>query len=261
MTTTTTTRTGGAYVDIDGVPTYYEATGSGDPLFLFHGGMCSAESLDAQVAELSKSYRVYVPEQIGHGRTRDTEGPYSYERQAQHTIALIEALGVESAHVGGWSDGALVALLVALRRPKLVRKLILIDQYVELAKAPEFVLPMFESWTPDAVPPFLREQYASLSPDGADHFAVVFEKLRAMWQAPTGVEVSDLAHVSAPTLVLCGETGSMTMAHLGEVFAALPDAQIAVVPGTSHAVAWEKPHVVNLLISDFLADEQVPKLF
>lgn len=261
MTTTTTTRAGGAYVEIDGVPTYYEVTGEGDALFLLHGGMCTAESFDAQTAELSKTYRVYVPEQYGHGRTRDVDGPLSYESMAAHTIALMEALGVTSAHIGGWSDGALVALLVALRRPKLVRKLILIDQFIELDKAPAFIVPMFEGWTADAVPPFLRDAYNALSPDGPDHFPVVFEKLRNMWLAPTGIEVSDLAHVAAPTLVLAAETGSCTLAHLDAIFATLPDAQLAIVPGTSHALIWEKPHVANLLIGEFLADQQVPKFF
>jgi len=261
MTTTSTTRTGGAYADVNGVATYYEVTGTGDPLFLFHGGLCTAESFDAQVAELAATYRVYVPEQFGHGRTRDVEGPYSYEAQAQHTIALIDALGVESAHMCGWSDGAVVAMLIALRRPRLVRKLILVDQYVELARGPEWIVPMFESWTPDEAPPFLRDAYCALSPDGADHFPVVFEKLRQLWLSPTGVEVGDLAHIASPTLILAGETGSFTFPHLGEVTSALPDAQWAIVPGTSHALLWEKPQIANRLILDFLADEQVPKFF
>jgi pimeloyl-ACP methyl ester carboxylesterase len=261
MTTTSTTRTGGAFVEVDGVPTYYEVTGSGDPLFLFHGGLCSAESFDAQVAELAQTYRVYVPEQFGHGRTRDVDGPLTYEAMAQHTIGLIDALGVGAAHLGGWSDGAIVALLIALRRPGLVRKLVLIDQYVELGKAPEWIVPMFESWTADEAPPFLRDAYNALSPDGPDHFPTVFEKLKRMWLSPTGIEVSDLVHITAPTIVIAGETGSFTFSHLEEVTAALPDAQWAIVPGTSHALAWEKPHIVNQLISDFLADAQVPKFF
>jgi pimeloyl-ACP methyl ester carboxylesterase len=261
MTTTSTTRTGGAYADINGVATYYEVTGEGEPLFLLHGGMCSAESFDAQTAELSRTYRVYVPEQFGHGRTRDIDGPLTYEAMAQHTIAFLDALGVTSAHIGGWSDGALVALLVALRRPKLVRKLILIDQYIELAKAPAELVPMFESWTPEDAPPFLRDAYCALSPDGPDHFPVVFEKLRHLWLSPTGTEVSDLAHVTAPTLVLAGDTGGVPLAHIAEIAAALPDVQVAVVPGTSHALIWEKPEVANRLIRDFLADEQVAKFF
>lgn len=45
---------------------------------------------------------------------------------ADDTIAFMEAVGLESAHLAGWSDGALVGLSVAMRRPELVRKLVLI---------------------------------------------------------------------------------------------------------------------------------------
>ncbi len=264
MATTTTheapTRNGD-YVDVDGVRTYYEVTGTGEPVILLHGGLCPAETWDAQTAALAEQYRVYVPERYGHGRTPDIDGPITYENMAQHTIAFMEALGIASAHVVGWSDGALVGLLVALRRPKLVRKLVFIDQFVTLDAAPDGYEAFMAAMAPDTVPPFLTEMYAALSPDGADHFPVVFEKLHKMWVAETGIELTDLAHVTAPTLILNGDDGGMTMEHAGAVQRALPDSQLAVVPGTSHGVVMEKPHVVNLLILDFLADEQVPKLF
>jgi pimeloyl-ACP methyl ester carboxylesterase len=53
----------------------------------------------------------------------------------------------------------------------------------------------------------------------------------------------------------------MTLEHIDNVRRALPEAQVAIIPGTSHGVGLEKPHIVNQLILDFLADEQVPKLF
>jgi pimeloyl-ACP methyl ester carboxylesterase len=210
---------------------------------------------------LAEQYRVYVPERYGHGRTPDIEGAITYENMTQHTIAFMEALGIASAHLVGWSDGALVGLLVALRRPKLVRKLVLIDQYVTLDGAPAAYLPFMTAMAPDKAPPFLVEMYGALSPDGPDHFEVIFEKLHKMWLAETGIELTDLEHVSAPTLILNGDDGGMTMEHAGAVQRALPDSQLAVVPGTSHGVLMEKPHVVNQLILDFLADEQVPKMF
>src|SRR5438552_3446412 len=106
----------GTYIDVDGIRAYYEMTGSGEPLLLLHGGLAPAETFDPQVGPLAETYRVYVPERFGHGRTPDIDGPFTYEGMAQHTIAFMEAVGVESARVAGWSDGALVALLVALRR-------------------------------------------------------------------------------------------------------------------------------------------------
>ena len=262
MTTTTheaPTRNGD-YIAIDGVRTYYEVTGTGDPVILLHGGLCTAETWDAQTSALAEHYRVFTPERFGHGRTRDIEGPITYENMAQHAIAFMEALGIESAHLAGWSDGALVALLVALRRPKLVRKLIWIDQYVTLADAPPGLVPFLAAMSVDAAPPPMVEMYRALSPDGPDHLDRILDKLRTLWTTDTGVDIADLEHVIAPTLLLAADDGGMTLEHLAAAQRALPDCQVAVVPGTSHALVWEKPHVVNQLLLDFLADEQVPKL-
>jgi pimeloyl-ACP methyl ester carboxylesterase len=251
----------GNYVDVDGVRTYYEVTGRGEPLILLHGGLCTAETFDAQTPALAEHYRVYVPERFGHGRTPDIDGPITYENMAQHTIAFMDAVGVESAHLLGWSDGALVGLLVALRRPKLVRKLVFIDQYVTLDAAPAGLLPFLEGMSAESAPPFVVELYGALSPDGADHLPVIIDKLRQTWTTETGVDVADLEHVAAPTLILAADDGGMTLEHIGALQRALPESQTAIVPGTSHGLAMEKPHVVNQLIVDFLADEQTPKLF
>lgn len=261
MTTTQAPARNGDYLDVGGVRTYVEATGSGEPLILLHGGMCPAETWDAQTATLAEHYRVYVPERYGHGRTPDIDGPITYESMAIETIDLIEALGIESAHLAGWSDGALVGLLVGMRRPKLVRKLVLIDQYVTLSGAADGYEAFMTAMTADAFPPMFREMYGALSPDGDEHFPVVFDKLHKLWTSETGIEVSDLAHVGAPTLLLCGDDGGLTLEHVADVYRALPNAQLAVVPGTSHGLPMEKPHIVNQLIVDFLADEQAPKLF
>lgn len=254
-----TARPAGASVEVDGVRTYYEVSGDGDPLVLLHGGMCTAETWDAQAPALAARYRVHVPERFGHGRTPDIDAPITYENMARHTIGFIEALGLQSAHLVGWSDGALVGLLVALRRPGLVRKLVLIDQFVTLDGAPPWYLPMINGMAADKIPPGLAETYAALSPDGGDHFPVVFDKLHRIWTSPTGIELADLSNVDRPTLVVAADGGAVTMKHIAQVRQALPDAQVAVVPGATHRLCQERPHIVNQLLLDFLADETAPK--
>jgi pimeloyl-ACP methyl ester carboxylesterase len=262
MTTNEQTSTrNGDFVDVDGVRTYYEVTGTGAPLILLHGGMCTAETLDALTSVLAERYQVHVPERYGQGRTPDIEGPITYEHMAQHTIAFMEALGITSAHLAGWSDGALVGLLVALRRPKLVHKLVLIDQFVTLDGAAPGYLAFMAAFSAESAPPFLVEMYGALSPDGPAHFPVVFDKLHTLWVGETGIDLTDLEHVTAPTLVLVADDGCMRVEQAAAVQRALPDAQLAVVPGTSHGLPMEKPHIVNQLILDFLADDQVPKMF
>src|SRR5918996_967494 len=172
----------GNYVDAGGLHTYYEVAGEGEPLLL-HGGFCPAETFDGLTPRLSEEYRVYLPERRGHGRTPDVEGPITFENMAQDTLAFMDALDISSAHLVGWSDGALVALHVALQRPDLASKLVLIGMAVNHdgipAEAREMLGP---SLSPEILPPFLRELYANVSPDGPEHFDDVLEKLSATWK-------------------------------------------------------------------------------
>jgi pimeloyl-ACP methyl ester carboxylesterase len=251
---------GGAQVDAGGIPTYYEVRGAGEPVILLHGGMCTAETFDAQASGLAGRHRVYVPERRGHGRTPDVEGPITYENMADDTIAFMEAVGLESAHLVGWSDGALVGLLVAMRRPELVRKLVLIGQYLNLDGAREDGLALMQSFTAATFPPMFRDMYGAVSPDGPEHFDTVFDKLAPLWRSDPGIALADLAGITTPTLVLAGDDDVVTVEHAAAVARALPDAQLAIVPGTSHALPMEKPELVNRLVLDFLADEQPPKM-
>src|SRR5262249_20567632 len=163
---------------------------------------------------------------------------------AQDTIAFMESLAIPPAHFVGWSDGALVGLLVALRRPDLVRKLILIGQNLTQDGARPEALALMEHFTPESFPPMLVQMYAAVSPDGPEHFGVVFEKLVSLWRADPGIDLSALVRVTAPTLVLLGDDDVVTIEHAAAIQRALPNSQLAVVPGASHALPMEKPEIV-----------------
>lgn len=246
----------GDYVDASGLNTYYEVSGAGDPLVLLHGGFCPAETFDGLTPGLAEAYRVYVPERRGHGRTPDVDGPITYEIMAQDTIAFMDAIDVRDAHVMGYSDGAVVGLHVALERPDLVRKLVLIGQALNHDDLPLPVRDLLAAgMTPEILPPFLRELYANVSPDGPEHFDVVFDKLKATWETEPNFELSALERVAVPTLFMLGDGDMVTVEHAAAVQRAIPDAQLAVVPGASHALPMEKPEVVSRLVVDFLAEE------
>lgn len=258
----------GDYLDAGGVHTYYEVAGQGEPLLLLHGGFSTIESWGAQVPSFAERYRVYLPERRGHGRTPDVEGPTGFGIMARDTIAFMEALEISRAHLVGWSDGGNVGLEIALVRPDLVRKLVIIgagdDFDVMQPEGPKYTAELraqAQHLTPDALPPMLREAYEQLSPDGADHFPVVFDKLIAAWRSGPRHALGDLARLSAPTLVMVGDEDVISADHAAAIQRVIPDAQLAVVPGTDHLLLFEKPDLVNRMILDFLADMQAPKLF
>jgi pimeloyl-ACP methyl ester carboxylesterase len=150
-------------------------------------------------------------------------------------------------------------MLVALRRPELARKLVVIGQYFNAdGEVPEWRA-LSDSWGSNP-PEWLHEEYDRVSPDGPEHFPVVLQKMIRMWHEEPDITLSELAGVRAPTLVMQGDDDIVEVEHSAALAATLPDAQLAVVPGTSHIAVMEKPDLVNRLILDFLSDQQPEKM-
>ena len=102
--------------------------------------------------------------------------------------------------------------------------------------------------------------YAELSPDGPDHFLVVNAKLARMnWEEPT-LSASDLNGITSRTLVMVGDDDEVTLEHAVAMYRGLPDAELALVPGTSHGLLYEKPALCNTMIVDFLTTDPVPTI-
>ena len=112
------------YVQLGDVHAYYEEDGDGDPLVLVHPGLADSRAFEEYLPALAERFRVYRPDRRGHGRTADVEGPITYDLMADETIAFLQQVVGGPAHVLGHSDGAPVALLAALKRPDLVRRLV-----------------------------------------------------------------------------------------------------------------------------------------
>jgi pimeloyl-ACP methyl ester carboxylesterase len=243
------------YQELEGVCTWYDEHGEGEPIVLLHPGGADARAWGPNLDALAAHFHVFTPERRGHGRTPDVDGPITYELMAQDTIAFLERVVGEPAHVVGCSAGAAVALLAAMRRPDLARRVVLISGVFHR-----------DGWLPDAIDPdasphpVLARGYAELSPDGSDHFPVVSAKLARMnWEEPT-LAVSELSGVTNRTLVLLGDDDEVTLEHAIAMYRGLPDAELAVIPGTSHGLLHEKPELCNGIIVDFLTTDPVPTI-
>lgn len=234
---------------------WYDERGSGEPLVLLHPGGAGVDSraLAPQVAAFAQRFHLYLPEQRGHGRTPDIDGPLSFDQMADDTINFLELVVGQPTDLLGCSDGATLALIVALRRPDLVKRLVFAASVFHHAGWHDGVL--------DGEPPgFLRESYGELSPDGADHYPVVVEKLAAMHAQEPTLSVSDLQGLGVRTLVLIADDDEVRFEHALEMFRSVRDAEFAVVPGTSHGLLVEKPDLCNLIIERFLTTEPNPTL-
>jgi pimeloyl-ACP methyl ester carboxylesterase len=242
-----------AMAELTQVRMWYDQRGDGDPCVLLHpgGAGVDARALGPTVDGLCGTFRVYTPEQRGHGRTADPGGPVSYEAMAADTIEFIETVVGSPVFLAGCSDGAVVALTVALRRPDLVRRLVFVAGVFHRDGWADGVL--------DGEPPeFLRQSYGELSPDGISHYEEMVAKLAAMHAHEPSLTAADVRQVSCRTLVMVGDDDEVRLEHATELYRSLPDAELAVVPGTSHGLLVEKPALCNLLITEHLAQDPVP---
>ncbi len=243
-----------SYVLLGGLRTWYEEHGSGDPLVLLHpgGAGVDARAFGPNLKPLAARFCVYTPERRAHGHTPDVSGPITFDAMAQDTIAFLETVVGRRAHVVGSSDGAVVGLKVALRRPDLIDRLVLVAGVFH-----------FNGWLPQVIDPsneppeFLARLYAEVSPDGADHYQVVVDKLARMHLYEPTLAADDLGELRNRTLVMVGDDDEVRLEHAIAMYRGIPDSELMVVPGTSHGLLVEKPDLCNDVILRFLIEDPV----
>ena len=239
-------------VELPSIAMWYGEHGHGDPCVLLHPGGAGVDSraLTPTVDPLSRTFHVYTPEQRAHGHTADVPGPITYELMAGETIAFIETVIGRPVRLLGCSDGAVIALLVARRRPDLVQRLVFV--------AGVFHHDGWEDGVLDGDPPaFLRASHGEVSPDGVEHYEDVVAKLAAMHACEPELTQADLSGVTMRTLVMLGDDDEVRLEHAIAMYRGLGNAELAIVPGTSHGLLVEKPELCNQIITEFLTRDAV----
>jgi len=225
------------WASIHGHKMYYAVKGSGPSLVLLHGGGDSGEHSFARQLELfSAQHRIVAPDQVGQGRTPDVAGPLTYSGMMDDTAALLLRLNVTHVDVVGFSDGGILALMLAIRHPELVRRVVISGVNI----APEGL-------NPDD----LEELRATQNPKPK----TIDEKLAHLWlTSPTESELSVpmLGKIAQPVLVISGDRDAITLEHTLTIFHALPNAELCVLPGTDHATFSGRSEWLNPIIDAFL---------
>jgi pimeloyl-ACP methyl ester carboxylesterase len=228
--------------------TWHTTSGSGAPIVLLHGGFSDSRDFDTSLATLSDTHRVHAYDRRGHGHTADVPGPITMAALTDDAISFLTDVVGGPAVLCGYSAGGTVALHTALRRPDLVRALVLIST----AYAIDGLL--FAPSADAPLPPPVRARYAEVSPDGPDHLPVVQAKIADAVSTEPGLTPTDLARITCPALIVAADDDLVTLAHTASLLSALPDARLAVLPGTSHLLLLESPEQATTLVRDFLRD-------
>jgi pimeloyl-ACP methyl ester carboxylesterase len=260
--TTTPAQTG--YAPVNGLNMYYEIHGAGQPLVLLHGAFSAiGTSFGALVPELAPTRQVIAFELQAHGRTADIDRPLTLEQMADDTAAALQQLGTAQADIFGYSMGAGVALQIAIRHPNVVRKLVLASvTYTKSGFHPGLMEGM-ENMTHEAMvgSPWHAE-YTRIAPN-PDNFARLFAKKSQMDRGIQDVPAEVIQAITAPTLLIIGDSDIIRPEHAVELFrllgggvagdlAGLPKSQLAILPGTTHVTLVQRADLLLAIIPPFL---------
>jgi pimeloyl-ACP methyl ester carboxylesterase len=224
-----------------------------------HGGLGTVQDFASQTPELAKRFKVVSFERPGHGHTADTDEPFSFPALAAYTADFIEALGLGPMNLVGWSDGAIIALLVAISRPDLVKRLVSVSGIFDTnAQSPRV-----REWIASATPESFRKNQAALvkryddvTPDGPGRFPVVFKKTMRMWLAEPNIKKEELSRIGAPTLVMAADKDGVPIEHTLDLFKSIKNSQLCIIPGATHFLLSEKPKATTGAILDFLLKDR-----
>jgi pimeloyl-ACP methyl ester carboxylesterase len=225
---------------IHGHRIYYAASGNGPVMLLLHGGGDSGEhSFERQLDAFAAHHHIVAPDQVGQGRTPDVAGPLSYTAMMEDTAALLAKLKLKHVDVVGFSDGGILALMLSIRHPTLVRRVVVSGVNI----APEGLNP---------------EDLEDLRANQIPKPKTIDEKLAKLWlTSPTDSELNLklLGQITQPTLVISGDRDAITLEHTLTIFHALPNAELCVLPGTDHATFSGRSDWLNPIINAFLERE------
>ena len=247
------------YALINGVQLYYEVHGEAregtPPLMLLHGGGDTIQTSFGQILpELAQSRRIIAFERQGYGHTADiADRPFSFEQFADDTVALLNHLKVEQADLFGFSNGGTVALHIAIRHPRRVRKLVLASAFFSHDGAEQAFWDGFATALPDMMPKVLLDAYLAVAPRPEDFHRFFYKGVELMRNFQD-IPREALQAIRAPALVVCGDSDVMRPEHAVEEYRLIPRAQLAVLPGTDHMSLTSKTTWLVPMIERFLGE-------
>jgi len=235
----------------------YEVRGSGQPLFMLHGGLTSREDLRLQIDHFSKSYQVVAMDSREHGFSGNSPLQISYELMASDVANLATHLGFKEITLMGQSDGGITALTFAHQYPKRTSQLILLGTLFNHSVVPEATKEFLRNAKCEfplnrkAFPGVYLDDYLKGGRHRAD-YQNWYDELALMWTTSPNFSAADLGQVSVPVLIINGDTEDVDLAHTLKLYQALPNAELFIVPGATHFLHLEKPDMLHLAIEQFL---------
>jgi pimeloyl-ACP methyl ester carboxylesterase len=238
------------YVEHDGARIWYATYGSGSPVILLHGGLGHSGNWGYQVGTLvSAGHRVVLIDSRGHGRSTRDLRPFVYELMASDVLAVMDALHLQKAAVVGWSDGACIALILAMKTPERIAGVFFFGCNMDPTGTKAITQP-----NPILARCLARhaQDYAHLSAT-PDQFEAFAKAVGQMMETQPNYSARDMADIHVPVAIVQSEHDEFIKPEHAEYLArSIPGAELIVLPGVSHFAPLQRPGQFNSVMRAFL---------
>ncbi len=235
-------KTAGKYFTLRGVKIYAERYGKGLPLLMIHGNGGSIASMAKIIPFFASRYSVIAVDSRAHGKSTDAGDSLSFEMMADDNAELLKAMHIDSAYVIGWSDGGIVALVLAMRHPKSIIKIAATG--VNLWPDSTALLPSL--W---------KDEKKYFDSGHLKTFKTSKEKndwkiFLLDWLEPN-IKLTDLENVLCPALIISGDHDLIRLEHTVQIYQHILHANLWVLPNSGHGTLIDHTDEFDKKVNEF----------
>lgn len=243
--------------------------GDGPGLLLLHGAVCDSRVWRVELESFADAFTVVAWDAPGCGASEDAPDDFTMDDYADCLAAVVDALEVGPVHVLGHSWGSALALSFCVRRPALVRSLVLVGAYAgwagslppeEVEQRLAFAMHVAELDAGDFAGPSMPGLFSDAMPDDrAAELATIMSEIRApatrtMARALAACDLRDaLPSIDVPTLLVCGAEDTRSPVRVSEaIHRDIAGSQLIVLPGLGHECFMESAATFESAVRPFL---------
>lgn len=238
----------GNYAKVNGIKIYYEIYGdtSKQPLLLIHGNGGSINSERCQIEYFKDKYKVIIADSRFHGKSENGSLDLTYDLMADDYKLFLDHLKIDSANIIGQSDGAIIGLIIAMKYPNKVKKLIATSPNLRPDNS------AIHQWDIDGVSRDLINVEKQIS-EGNSSPEIIREKayLKLMDKYPN-IKNEELSKITSPVLVMAGDEDVIKLEHILEIYQNIKNAQLFIMPGATHFMLRSEHELFNQICARFL---------
>lgn len=241
----------GQYAEVNGLQMYYEIHGEGYPLVLIHGGGSTINtSFGRIIPQLATSHKVIAVEMQAHGHTADINRPLSFRQDADDIAALLHHLQIGKADIFGFSNGASTTLEFAIRHPDMTNKIVVASTFYKKSGAPDWFWDMMNHPAFEDMPQVYKDEFLKINPD-TQALHRMFDRDTARMLSFPEIPDERIASITAPALIIIGETDVVTPEHAREMNRLITASKLLILPGGHGEYIGEitSPQVPEIIVS------------